>query len=272
MKTYFFLLIILLLLFFIISEKDEIVRPNENPISEIDSTYYSFFTAGHTYGNPNSYHYGLHYPFVNYIPTINNYSNMELGVLTGDVVYSATAAYWDSALIDINKFDVPIYIAAGNHDMGTEFVNRFQNYYSSFVHKNDLFILLTPFLDSWNISGEQLDFLTYQLDNNYSAVNNIFIFMHELIWWSPYNEYQNINVNSLSHYTGWTNFKTIIKPLLLSYPNKITIYAGDLGATNQASPYMYHSFDNITLIGSRMGNGVRDNINNNRSICRLYIL
>ncbi|MCD6178635.1 MAG: hypothetical protein J7K39_01910, partial [Bacteroidales bacterium] len=59
---------------------------------------YSFFTAGHTYGSPNNPHLGLHYPFVYYIPTINNYPNMEYGFFTGDVVVSSTSTYWDSAI------------------------------------------------------------------------------------------------------------------------------------------------------------------------------
>ena len=226
---------------------------NDNPI-------YSFFAAGHTYGSPNNQHYGLHYPFVDYIPTINNYPNIEIGFLTGDVVVHSTVAYWDSAQVDIDKLNMPVHIAAGNHDMGDEFINRFGNYYYRFVHSNDLFIVLTPGLNSWNISGSQLDFLTNTLDSNYTIVNNIFIFMHELIWWSPDNEYQNININYEPYYPGSTNYDSVIKPLLLSYPNNITIYAGDLGSSNNVSPFMYHSFDNITLIASGMGGGIRDNI------------
>jgi len=48
--------------------------------------------------------------------------------------------------------------------------------------------------------------------------------------------------------------------LLESYPNNITLFAGDIGATNSSSPFMYHQFNNITLIGSGMGKGVEDNI------------
>ncbi len=221
---------------------------------------YSFFSAGHTYGNPMSPQYGLHPPFVEYIPAINNYPNIVLGVLTGDVVLHPTADYWDSAQIDIDKLNMPVRLAAGNHDMGSEFVNRFGDYYYSFTHNNDLFIVLTPGLDSWNIVGDQLEFLSNTLDSNSANVNNIFIFMHELIWWSPDNEYQNVIINYEPHYPGSTNFDAVVKPLLLSYPNKITIYAGDVGATAQVSPFMYHSFANITLIASGMGGGIRDNI------------
>ena len=221
---------------------------------------YSFFAAGHTYGSPMNPHFGLHYPFVNHFPDIDNYPNMKLGFLTGDVVVHSTAAYWDSAQIDIDKLSIPVFIAAGNHDMGGEFVDRYGDYYFSFNQNNDLFIVLTPGLGSWSITGNQLEFLTNTLESNYSTVNNIFIFMHELIWWSPENEYRNIKINYEPHYPGSTNFESVVKPLLLSYPNKITIYAGDLGATAHVSPFMYHKFDNITLIASGMGGGFRDNI------------
>lgn len=246
MKTIFFYLIILI-------QANSLCAQNEMAV-------YSFFTAGHTYGSPSSPHYGLHYPFTDFIPDINAYPNMDLGFLTGDVVVSGTAAYWDSAQADIDRFSMPVYIAAGNHDIGQEFVDRFGDYYFSFKHNNDLFIVLTPGLNLWNISGEQLTYLKYTLDSNHADVNNIFIFLHELIWWSPDNEYQDVEINYEPHYPGSTNFDTVVKPLLLSYSNTITIYAGDLGCTDNVSPFMYHHYNNITLIGSGMGGGIRDNI------------
>lgn len=227
--------------------------------SQTEQPSYSFFAAGHTYGNPISFQYGLHPPFVDYIPTINSYPDLELGFLTGDVVPTATAAYWDSAEVDINSLDMPVYMAAGNHDIGKEFSSRYQ-YFNSMVHKGDLFITLAPGLTEWNIIGEQLEFLTTTLESNYKSVKNIFIFVHELIWWSPSNKYNVININFLPHYPGSTNFNTVVKPLLLSYPNPITIFAGDLGATEKVSSFMYDRIANITLIGSGMGGGVRDNI------------
>jgi len=102
-------------------------------MSQNRSPVYSFFTAGHTYGNPLSFQYGLHPPFEDYISTLNDYPNMILGVLTGDVVPTATPAYWDSAQTDIDKLNMPVYIAAGNHDIGSEFVNRFEDYYYSLI-------------------------------------------------------------------------------------------------------------------------------------------
>jgi hypothetical protein len=144
--------------------------------------------------------------------------------------------------------------------MGSEFVNRFNNYYYSFVHNDDLFIVLTPGLDAWNITGSQLDFLILTLDSHYADANHIFIFLHELIWWSPTNEYNKVMINDELHFPGSTNFESVVKPLLMSYPRDVTIFAGDLGAFNRVSSFMYHQTENITLIGSGMGDGIKDNI------------
>ena len=220
---------------------------------------YSFFTAGHTYGNPNNIQFGLHQPFVDYFPELNTNPQMELGFLTGDVVAVPTAQYWDSAQLDMAKLDMPIYIAAGNHDIGQEFSNRFGDYYYAFQHHQDLFIVLTPGLSQWNISGDQLEFLEQTLAEWAPQSRNIFMMLHELIWWSPDNIYQNVKINYVPHYPGSTNFEDVVKPLLLSYPNKIFLYAGDVGSKPSVSPCMYHHYENLTIMASGMGSLNMDN-------------
>lgn len=228
--------------------------------SKTEQVVYSFFTAGHTYGNPNSPQLGLYPPFTDFFETLNENPKMELGFLTGDVVNHSTPEYWDAAQVDISKLDMPVYVVPGNHDIGDEFLERFEKYYYSFKHNEDLFIILTPGLDDWNITGKQLEFLKNTIDINSPKVDNIFIFLHELIWWSPDNEYKDIAINYKPHYPGSSNWDDVVKPLLLSYSNSITIYAGDLGATSQVSSVMYDQLDNITLIGSGMGGGKNDNV------------
>lgn len=248
MKILFIIYLPMLLLFFG-CQKDSIAQENK-PL-------YSFFVAGHTYGNPNSYQLGLHPPFVAQIPYINNYPTMQLGFLTGDIVFSSTQTYWDSALVDIHQFSMPIHIAAGNHDRGPVFENLFEYYYS-FKHQNDLFIILSP--TNWNIEGSQKDFLTKTLDSLSASSDNIFIFCHELIWWAPNNIFGNVKINYAPHYPGSTNFWSEINPILDTLTNDVVIFAGDLGATSAVTPYMYYKNDNITLIGSGMGCGNEDNI------------
>jgi len=178
--------------------------------------------------------------------------------LTGDVVPFSTEDYWDAAVEDMDKLDLPVYIAAGNHDRSDVFLNRFEQYYFSFRLKNDLFIVLSP--TDWNIEGAQKEFLINTIDDASAEVNNIFIFCHELIWWSPDNEYKNVEINYEPHYPGSNNFWSEIEPYLNSIPHEVVIFAGDMGATAAVSPYMYHRFDNISLVGSGMGGGQKDNM------------
>lgn len=254
---YFVLLFVILLISSCKKRSIDIEPIQEESIEEVFSPQYSFFVAGHTYGHPVNYQYGLHPPFVNQISYINNYPNIRSGILTGDVVAQSTQAYWDSATVDINQFTIPIHIAAGNHDRGTIFENSYEYYYS-FSIEQDLFIITSP--TAWNIEGEQKDFLIETINEQASLSNNIFIFCHELIWWSPENEFSNVKINYPPHYPGSTNYWSEISPILEAIPNNVVVFAGDLGCIANVDSYMYHQYDNITLIANGMGGGIQDNI------------
>lgn len=238
----------ILLLMFILNSCD----PNPKKIK------YSFFVAGHTYGNPMNHQLGLHPPFVEAINYLNEYPNLSLGILTGDIVPKPNDTYWNAAISDINKINYPIHIAAGNHDRGDEFEKRFGEYFYHFKNENDLFIILSP--TNWNIENEQKEYLIQTIQNNNKKVKNIFIFCHELIWWSPENKFKGVEINYRPHYPGQTNFWNEIYPFLDSLNNQVTIFAGDLGCTEKVSPYTYYKQKNITLIGSGMGGRKEDNI------------
>jgi hypothetical protein len=247
-------ILFLFIYIFISCNKSNSAEPLEN---EKDPGY-AFFVAGHTYGNPADFEYGLHPPFVDKIPFINNYAFMQFGILTGDVVPRQEQEYWAAALMDIEKLSMPVHIAAGNHDRGPLFIDIFQRYYYSFKFGNDLFIILSP--TNWNIEKDQKDFLIETLNNNYLSVDNIFIFCHELIWWAPDNIFGNVEINFRPHYPGSTNYWSEINPILTALPHPVVLFAGDMGATKGVAPYMYYHYDNITLIGSGMGGGEQDNI------------
>lgn len=182
---------------------------------------FSFLVAGHTYGNPNDWVEGLYPDFLQKLPFINAYPNIELGVFTGDIIPKYEDYRWDFALRDIGMLNFPVYLTPGNHDLGlTIWHNRFGYFYKSFFQNEDLFILLTPGLHKWNIDGGQLSFLKNTLKYDGPKARNIFVFHHKLIWWSP---------------------------------------EGIFGGSKQASPYMYYKTGNIHLIASGMGAGIDDN-------------
>ncbi len=223
---------------------------------------YSFFVAGHTYGKPVIDNIGVHPPFKNKFDFIRNQEIIEFGVFTGDIVLTGTEKNWDEIDADVALISRPIYFAAGNHDMTNRdlFESRYGKTYSSFIHNSDLFIILDPNIDNWNISGNQLQFLESVLDNNHQEVENIFVFFHQLLWWSPDNAYKNFTLNSLSGRADSINFWDEVEPLFRAIPNNTYMFAGDVGAFPNGFEFMYHTYENITFIASGMGGESRDNI------------
>lgn len=227
---------------------------HKQPINRMERTDYSFLVAGHTYGYPMSKNRGIDPPFVSSFSNLNN-KNLDFGIFTGDVVRKSNKEYWDATLNDIKKLNFPIHIAPGNHDRNKEFKNRFQFYYH-FLSNSDLFIILSP--KKWNIDGSQLEFLKSTIQNNKHLVNNIFIFCHELVWWSPDNSFQNIKINYLPNYPGSSNYWQEVHPFLKTINKNIVLFAGDLGATKNVSNFAFDKRDNIYFIASGMGDEARD--------------
>ena len=121
-------------------DKNEDGTTEESPIS------YSFFIAGHTYGSPGVDNDGLHPAFKNKFDLIQSDGHIGFGVLTGDIVITGTEQNWNEVDNDIIDLGLPVYFAAGNHDMTDRvlFESRYGQTYYSFVHQSDLFIVLDP--------------------------------------------------------------------------------------------------------------------------------
>ena len=135
---------------------------------------YSFFVAGHSYGSPSVNSKGLHPPLKNKSPYLQSRLEIEFGVLTGDIVEQPSIASWDSVDADINALGLPVYFAPGNHDMINRplYESRYGDSYYHFLHHNDLFIILDPNIDGWNISGAQFSYLDSLLNSTSPLVDN----------------------------------------------------------------------------------------------------
>jgi hypothetical protein len=229
--------------------------------SQNHSVSYSFFVAGHTYGQPGIKN-GLHPPFKEKFEYLRSRSEIKFGVFTGDIVASnPTASDWDKVDADVESLGVPVYFAVGNHDMEDRelFESRYGQTYYAFTFENDLFIVLDPNLDGWNITGEQLEFLKNALNGNTTVNNNVFVFFHQLLWWKNNSLYTNYRPNSFEGKADSVNFWTEIEPLLAALPNEVFMFAGDVGAGSWAADFMYDKYDNISFIASGMGEGTGDN-------------
>lgn len=221
-------------------------------------TQYSFFVAGHTYGQPGVDNEGFHPPFKEKFEYIQSREEIVFGVLTGDIVKpNPIAQDWEEIDADIEGLGLPVYFAVGNHDMENRplFESRYGDTYYYFIYQNDLFIVLDPNIDGWNISGDQLFFLQDAVAVNYQSVDNIFVFFHQMLWWESDNIYHSIFPNSFAGRDDEINFWTVIEPLFNNLPNNVILFAGDFGAASWSDNLMYDNYDNITFIGSGMGEG-----------------
>lgn len=235
-------------------EKDKIALYGDLIIEDVS---YSFFVAGHVYGTPEP---GLHPPFVSIFPSLNCNEKLEMGFLTGDVVYQSDAVSWQSAYDALEDLDVEIHIAPGNHDL-----NSLETYeafvgprFKSFLQNDDLFVVLDPVIDWWKIKGEQLEFLREAL----SAFDGerVFVFMHQPIWYEDDNKYAICPPNSTDGKWEPSNFFSIVLPLFHDVEAEVVLFAGDVGARKDRCAVMYDKLDNVHLVASGMGGGADDNM------------
>ncbi len=246
---------------------------------------YSFFVAGHTYGNRSVGQKGLHPPFKASFPIIQSYEGISMGFLTGDIVFKCDSSSWDAVDQDLEALGIPVYLTPGNHDVVDRalFESRYsspitQTTYYSFYFMKDLFIVLDATIDPWNISGDQLDFLEETL-HNAKPGGSIYVFMHQLIWWRRDNSFKNIVPNlPEKNIPQNLNYWEVLEPIFRALPNQIFLFAGDLCADKTSDPYFYHQDNNIVYVGSGMGNEIEDNflfvkvLDDKRTVFEIYAL
>ncbi len=227
---------------------------------QVKNTPYSFFVAGHTYGTPGTTDLGLYKDFKDKFVYLQSYPNMQFGVLTGDIVKHPSEESWDAVDTDIKALGLNTFFAVGNHDMYDRqlFESRYGATFFDTIINEDLFIILDPNIDQWNISGEQFTFLDQSLKTQSLDVNNIFVFFHQLIW-IEHEKYINVKPNSKEGKADTLNFWNEVEPLFNNLNNPVYMFAGDIGAASWSDDFMYDNYDNITFVASGMGEGTGDN-------------
>lgn len=177
-------------------------------------------------------------------------------MFTGDVVPKNTQPYWDSAYSDLSHLNVPVHIAPGNHDRGEVFDSKVNPAYYSFRDGDDLFIVLDT--EDWQVEGNQKKFFFKAIETT-EHVRNLFIFSHELVWWSPDNKYSKIEINYRPHYPGNTNFWDELLPKLQQLDYPVFWFAGDVGSKPECTPVSFSEEENVMLISNGVGSGTQDN-------------
>ncbi len=241
--------------------------PNIEEPNSIGSSY-AFFVAGHVYGNPKTRRtapddLGLYPIFMEKVHADILESQIEFGFFTGDIVYRNSIPEWEAVDRDVLSLDIPVHFVPGNHDVAnrTLFTSRYtrdgKTYQKFGKIGDDLFIVLDPNLNNWSIVGEQLDFLKGAVSNADNH-KNVFVFVHQVLWWDKANVYKSIAVNSIEGRGDHVNFWSSVEPLFGQLANEVYIFAGDTGVAENAVP-TYDHYGNIHLISSGMGGGVNDN-------------
>ena len=223
---------------------------------------YSFFVGGHTYGEPGVAD-GLHQPFLKYLQG-TDLQNLAFGVLTGDFVGIGDEETYAQAFEQLSFLNKPIFAAPGNHDeanAGNElFIKAFGAKYYSYVQNNDLFLFLDPDDVTWSIPSEQIEFINREIASH-PAVDQIFVMTHQLVWWETGDaRFDYYKPNSLAGKTGTGNFWTEVAPIFNDLNMDIYFFAGDVGAFSTSKTVAFDQVDNLTLIASGMGGGVKDNL------------
>jgi len=215
---------------------------------------HKFLLAGHSYGHPLEKTLGLFEPFNDYLKN----SKQDFVVLLGDFVRSSNLISFNAVKKDIKQRGLNAYFVPGNHDLDNEILYKEEigETFYSFNIKGDNFIVLDGTKDAWNIKGEQLQLLKKVLSE---STGNVFILVHQVLWWDSNNKYRNLVLNSKAHRSPTINFWNEVIPLLKSYNGDIFICAGDIGASKVITNPFYDKFDNITLLATGMGARYRDN-------------
>lgn len=216
----------------------------------------SFYVAGHTYSKPETNHL-LYPPFIDYLENIKNQPPSFI-VLTGDILYTPSKEKWSQIKEELNKLDIPIVVAPGNHDMGDRdlYKSTWGNADTSFIIKDNYFISIDNTKNGWKLTDEQQGLINQALD---SKASTVFIFMHNVIW---FEEHSCFSPNSfagragLASYDSWPSLKKQLKESKKS----VYLIAGDVGAHQKSKSIGYLESENIHLVTSGMGNGDFDNI------------
>ncbi|MFT5698314.1 MAG: hypothetical protein ACI8ZB_001169 [Desulforhopalus sp.] len=256
-------LLVIIFLFFL-NQSYPFVTQKENSKNAL----YTFFVAGHVYGNPtvrkaHAGQLGLYPIFLEVIKRDIINEGIDFGFFTGDIVYRNTISEWDAVDKNIEEIGVPVHLVPGNHDVANKklFYGRYvpngKTTYKKFTHKGDLFIILDPNIARWNISGRQLEFLKNTLEKS-SEYENIFVFFHQILWWKKNNKYRKSYLNSRYGRAKDINFWTEIEPIFKQLNNNVYMFAGDTGVAKSSLP-SYDAYDNIHFVASGMGGGVNDN-------------
>lgn len=244
-------------LFFLFSCRKDVIIQNE-PIQN------SFVIAGHAYGKPGTDQLRLYDKLVSQFATIKKMVNPLKVIFTGDVAVTATEQNWKNVLYELDSFDIDFWIAPGNHDLLTNYLEQnvqSELFFSEKINDN-LFIILNTNFPGWTINQPQLKMIESEL-SNLKNVRNIFVFSHQ-VWWAddslaPFDLERTFpNSGYLSE--GSSTFWQDAFPIFEKVKTPVYFFSGDVGAFSWIPNFKFQQVDNFHFYASVMGSGIEDNV------------
>ena len=217
---------------------------------------YSFFAAGHSYGDPHAkVRDGLYAPFCAELSCLLANRGVDFGVLLGDVVFRPSKESWDLVDKQIAQLSFPIHFVPGNHDIVPS--NWTEEVPADYLYRSDWEARYGK-IDSWRILGDQLAFLDKELEEAHDA-RNLFILMHQVLWAKMSVLSKSVSMNSGFGFQEGQDFEEEILPRLTALNTPIYVFSGDVGAAPEGDTYRVEEVENVTFIATGMGAGVADN-------------
>ncbi len=224
---------------------------------------YAFASAGHVYGNPDTYTSSVYPPFLTKLDSLLLTDSLNLLVLTGDVVAHPTPENWETVRSELDELTIDEWhIAPGNHDISPYMDQEIQSEkYMAFEKEKNLFLILNTSHAGWSVDSLQQVFIKNEL-NDADSINNIFVFSHQL-WWekNPPQAFDldSLRPNSFALYEGENSFWEDAFPYFEELTQEVYFFAGDMGCHHTLPGYYEDHYKNFHFYGSGMGGAVEDN-------------
>lgn len=244
------------------------VSLNGSGLSDNPESPFRVLVVGHVYGSIEGEDMDPARSLVNNIPELEK-SDPAMLVSLGDIVKVSSED--DFSELDrqlLSKLTIPVFNTPGNHDVENRslYEKLFGQTFFSFKYGPTRMIFLDTERQECAIDSEQLDMLKNSLQESRTdpETKYVFIFMHKTLFFDVEELIELNNTNALPNQwkcIGSPQFPEIFQNLLVpvSIEKPIYIFAGDVGATGNLTPYYETREDGrITFVMTGLGDNSKD--------------
>jgi hypothetical protein len=240
---------------------DKRLETNDQPVK--------FLVTGHIYGRPGQDNFHPAMTLISNLALLRE-QDLDLFFFLGDTVWQSTDENFDDLeTLLLDRVDVPIFNAVGNHDVLKReiYTERYGNTVYAFEYKNHIFIVLDTTLQYYDLIADEIVFVERVLERAEQSGNikHIHILMHHVLFLED-DEIIGKQVIKPNEGDGFSEtFHQLLADVI--YPASelipISIYAGDVGAFesgNLAPFYKRSESYNVQFFATGLGNNDTDSV------------